>query len=140
MELSPDEIVFWRHGFLKLNATIITTWMVMAMMAVGARLITRRLSSGLNISRWQNLLEILVTGIHRQIAEIGLAEPRRHAAFLGTLFLFIAFANLCTIFPFYEPPTGSLSTTAALALCVFFAVPFYGIATGSPSARRRSIS
>ena len=30
-------------------------------------------------------------------------------------------------FPGYEPPTGSLSTTAALAICVFVAVPFYGI-------------
>jgi F-type H+-transporting ATPase subunit a len=34
---------------------------------------------------------------------------------------------LCTIIPGYEPPTGSLSTTAALALCVFVAVPFFGI-------------
>ena len=29
--------------------------------------------------------------------------------------------------PGYEPPTGSLSTTAALALCVFVAVPLFGI-------------
>lgn len=48
--------------------------------------------------------------------------------FIGTLFVFIATANLCTVFPWYEPPTGSLSTTAALALFTFFAVPFYGIA------------
>ncbi len=47
--------------------------------------------------------------------------------FLGTLFLFVAAAALCTIVPGYEPPTGSLSTTLALALCVFVAVPFYGI-------------
>ena len=36
-------------------------------------------------------------------------------------------ANLCTIIPGYEPPTGSLSTTVALALSVFVAVPFFGI-------------
>jgi F-type H+-transporting ATPase subunit a len=36
-------------------------------------------------------------------------------------------ANLFTIIPGYEPPTSSLSTTAALALCVFFAVPLFGI-------------
>ena len=34
---------------------------------------------------------------------------------------------ICTIIPGYEPPTGSLSTTAALALCVFVAVPLFGI-------------
>jgi F-type H+-transporting ATPase subunit a len=44
------------------------------------------------------------------------------------LFLFVATASLCTIFPGYEPPTGSLSTTTALALCVLVAVPLFGIA------------
>ncbi len=42
-------------------------------------------------------------------------------------FLFIAVASLCTVLPGYQPPTGSLSTTAALAVCVFVAVPFFGI-------------
>ena len=41
--------------------------------------------------------------------------------------MFIAAASLCTVIPGYQPPTGSLSTTAALALCVFVAVPFFGI-------------
>ncbi|MDA3832725.1 MAG: F0F1 ATP synthase subunit A, partial [Spirochaetales bacterium] len=43
-------------------------------------------------------------------------------------FLFIALSNLLSIFPGYKPPTGSLSTTAGLAVCVFVAVPLYGIA------------
>ena len=40
----------------------------------------------------------------------------------------MAFASLCTVIPGFEPPTSSLSTTAALAACVFVAVPFFGIA------------
>ncbi len=60
--------------------------------------------------------------------------PGKYLGFLATLFLFIAAASLCTIFPGYEPPTGSLSTTAALALCVFFAVPLYGIAESGLAA------
>ena len=79
-------------------------------------------------SRWQNLLEIVVTGIVKQIEEVGLSQPQKYLGFLGTLFLLIAAASLCTIIPGYEPPTGSLSTTTALALCVFVAVPFFGIA------------
>ena len=78
-------------------------------------------------SRWQNLLEIVVTGIEDQIEEVGLSQPRKYLGFLGTLFLFIGTASLCTVIPGYEPPTGSLSTTAALALCVFVAVPLFGI-------------
>ena len=97
------------------------------MLAAGAKLITRKLSTGLDRSPWQNLLEMVVTGIEKQIEDVGLHNPRKYIGFLGTLFLFVAAASLCTVIPGYEPPTGSLSTTAALALCVFVAVPLFGI-------------
>jgi F-type H+-transporting ATPase subunit a len=128
MHLSSDEVILWQHGFFKLNATIVTTWALMMVLALGARLITRNLASEVHISRWQSLLEIIVTAIRKQIEEVGLRQPDKYLGFLGTLFLFIAVSNLCTIFPGYEPPTGSLSTTAALSLCVFVAVPLFGIA------------
>jgi F-type H+-transporting ATPase subunit a len=127
MRLSPDEIIFWQYGFLTLNATIVFTWGLMLVLAVGARLITRRLSTDHTRSRWQNLLEIVVTAIAQQIDDVGLRPPERYIGFLGTLFLFVAAASLCTVIPGYEPPTGSLSTTAALALCVLVAVPAFGI-------------
>jgi F-type H+-transporting ATPase subunit a len=127
MRLSPDAVIFWQQGFLKLNATIVFTWGLMLVLAVGSKLITRRLSMGLERSRWQNLLEIVVTAIEKQIEEVGLRQPRKYLGFLGTLFLFVALSALCTVFPGYEPPTGSLSTTAALALCVFVAVPLFGM-------------
>ncbi len=127
MRLSPDEWVFWQHGFIKLNATIVWTWALMAVLAGGSWLITRRFSGGLKRSRWQNLVEIVVTGIEGQIAEVGLRQPHKYLAFLGTLFLFVGAASLCTILPVYEPPTGSLSTTVALALSVWVAVPYFGI-------------
>jgi F-type H+-transporting ATPase subunit a len=128
MHLTPDQMIFWQHGFLKLNGTIVFTWGPMFVLVVGSKLITRRLSTGLERSRWQNLLEIVITGIEKQIEEVGLSQPQKYIGFLGTLFLFVAAASLCTVIPGYEPPTGSLSTTAALALCVFVAVPFFGIA------------
>ncbi|NNJ11131.1 F0F1 ATP synthase subunit A [Chloroflexales bacterium ZM16-3] len=128
MRLTPDEIIFWQYGFLKLNATIVFTWAIMIALSVGAMLITRTLSTELQRSRWQNLLEIVVTSIVKQIEDVGLSQPQKYLGFLGTLFLFVAAASLCTIIPGYEPPTGSLSTTTALALCVFVAVPFFGIA------------
>ena len=128
MRLSPDEMIFWQHGFLKLNATIVFTWGLMLVLVVGSMLITRKLSLDLKRSRWQNLLEIVVTGIAKQIEEVGLSRPQEYLGFLGTLFLFVATASLCTVIPGYEPPTASLSTTTALALCVFVAVPVFGIA------------
>ncbi len=127
MRLGPDQLVFWQHGLFKLNGTIVFTWALMAVLVLGSMLITRKLSTEHRRSRWQNLLEIVVTGITQQIREVGLERPERYLAFLGTLFLFVAAAALATVVPGYEPPTGSLSTTVALALCVFVAVPLFGV-------------
>jgi F-type H+-transporting ATPase subunit a len=127
VNLTSDQQIFWQHGFVKLNGTIVTTWGMMILMAIGAKLMTRRLATEGNISRWQGSLEIIVTGIAKQIKEVGLNEPAKYLSFLGTLFLFVAICSVCIVIPGYQPPTGSLSTTAALALCVFIAVPLFGI-------------
>ena len=127
MHLSPDELIFWQHGFLRLNGTIVFTWALMAALVVGSRLVTRRLGTELKPARWQCMLEIVVTGINSQIEDVGLEQPGKYLGFLGSLFLFVALASLCTIIPGFQPPTASLSTTTALALCVLVAVPFFGI-------------
>lgn len=131
VQITPDRWVFWQSEswpWLQLNATIAFTWLVMAILAVGSWLITRRLSTGTEISRLQNLAEVLVSGIRDQIREVSQHDPGKYLPFVGTLFLYIAMSNLLSIVPWYRPPTGSLSTTAALATCVFIAVPIYGIA------------
>jgi len=127
LHLSPDALVYWRYGFLVLNGTIVTTWALMLVMTVAAKLVTRKLATEGPISRWQGMLEIVVTTIQRQIEEAGLQHPEKYLGFVGTLFLFIAVSNLCAILPGYEPPTGSLSTTSALAISVFVAVQLFGI-------------
>lgn len=127
MHLSSDESIYWQWGFFNLNLTIVTTWAVMLLMVGGAWLVTRKLNDGLEIPRWQNVLEVIVLGVKDQIEEVGLKQSRRYMPFVGTLFLFILVSNLLGVLPWYEPPTGSLSTTAALALCVFLAVPFFGV-------------
>jgi F-type H+-transporting ATPase subunit a len=99
----------------------------MFVMAAGAKLITRKLSTELKRTQWQNFLEMLITSIQTQIQEVGLKDPHKYIGFLGTLFLYVAISSICTVIPGYVPPTSSLSTTAALALCVFIAVPFFGI-------------
>jgi F-type H+-transporting ATPase subunit a len=127
MKLSPDETVFWEYGFINLNLTIVTTWAIMLVLAIVSWWITRNLKKDLQISQWQSLLEIVVITINNQIEEIGISKPAKYIGFIGTLFLFIATANLFVILPWYQAPTGSISTTTALALCVFLAVPFFGI-------------
>ena len=87
MRLGPDQLIFWQHGLFKLNGTIVFTWALMAVLVLGSMLITRKLSTEHQRSRWQNLLEIVVTGITEQIREVGLERPERYLAFLGTVFI-----------------------------------------------------
>jgi F-type H+-transporting ATPase subunit a len=130
--ISPDQVVLWQWGIFSLNATLLFTWGIMVLLVTGSFLVTRRLSSGVRISRWQNLLEIMVAGIRDQIRDISHQDPVRYLPLVGTLFVFIGISNLLAILPGYVPPTASLSTTAALAICVFVAVPLYGILATGP--------
>jgi F-type H+-transporting ATPase subunit a len=127
VELSPDATIYWQWGPIVLNATLVYTWIVMGLLVAGSWLATRRLSTEPRMSRWQNVLETIVSYIRDQIRDIAQGDPRPYVPFIGTLFLFISLSNLLGVVPFFEPPTSSLSTTAALALCVFIAVPVYGI-------------
>jgi F-type H+-transporting ATPase subunit a len=127
VKLSPDEIILWSAGPVHINLTLVTTWALIAILAFGSWMVTRKLDRPGPRSRWQNLLEMLVLTLERQIAATGLIQARRYLVFLGSLFILIATASLGTILPGYSPPTGSLSTTAALAICVFVAVPYFGI-------------
>ncbi len=127
MEISPDATVLYEWRGLQLTATVAYTWLVMAILVIGSWAITARLSEGETVSRWQVLLEVIVSTIRNQIDEVGAEDPGRYLPFIGTLFLFIATANILTIVPGYQPPTGSLSTTAALAICVLIAVPLFSI-------------
>jgi len=127
-----DTDILWRLGdsFVLVNKTILFTWIVMAVLVVGSLVVTWRLSSGPRMDRWQNLLEIVVSFLRREIRQISRQNPDPYLPFVGTLFLFIAASALVDIVPYFSSPAGSIATTAALAVCVFFAVPVFGIARG----------
>ncbi|MGD2245257.1 MAG: F0F1 ATP synthase subunit A [Candidatus Aminicenantes bacterium] len=127
MDISPDSIIIWQWGPITLNATIVFTWAVMGILVLVSWLVTRKLSVGPNFSRWQMALETVVSYIRDQIRDITHRDPDDYLPFIGTLFLFISLSNFLSFVPGYNPPTGSISTTSALAVSVFFAVPVFGI-------------
>jgi F-type H+-transporting ATPase subunit a len=127
MELTPDEIVYWSWAGLEFNATVVFTWGVNLLIAGAAWALTRGLSDETSIDRGQHILEVLVLQVRDQIRDIVQEDPRPYLPFVATLFLFISVSNALTIVPYYQPPTASLSTTVALALAVFLAVPVFGI-------------
>lgn len=127
MNITPDVIIYAQWGIANLNATIVFTWGVMLLIVGFSWSVTRRLTHSADMGQRQNLLEILVGGLLSQIREATRQEPERFMPLLGTLFIFILVSNLLSVVPGFQPPTGSLSTTTALAIIVFLAVPYYGI-------------
>ncbi len=127
-QISPDQVILFAWGFVTISATLVYTWVIMGLLLIGSMSATRNLSTERSISRWQNLLELVVGTIRSEIREIAKEDADTYFPFVGTLFLFILFSNLFTFIPGYVAPTSSLTTTAALAVLVFFAVPIYGIA------------
>ncbi len=128
MTLSPDEIAVFTIGPWTVSATIIYTWVVMVLLVGVSWFVTRGLTAGAQVGRGQNVLEAVVTFLLDQIREVTNQDPEPYLPFVGTLFLFIVTANVLAIVPGFQPPTGSLTTAGALALCVFVAVPAFGIA------------
>lgn len=127
MEITPDQIIVWQWRGLTLNATIVWTWAVMALLVAGSWVLTRGLRSDGPPSRGQHMLEATISLILAQIRDVSGRSPEPFLVFSGTLFLFILTSNVLSIVPGYHAPTSSLSTTSALAISVFVAVPVFGI-------------
>jgi len=126
-QISPDEVILWSWGFITINVTILYTWLVMAILLFISWLATRRLSSDINVSRWQHFLEVVISVVRGEIGEMTKKGADHYVPLIGTLFLFICVSNVLVIVPGFVAPTSSITTTASLALCVFVAVPYYGI-------------
>lgn len=127
MELTPDSTIVFEAWGIPVNATIVNTWIIMAVLTGISMLITRKLRPDVPPNRWRTMLEVIVQGIQSQIEEISRRPSRNLLYFVGTLFLFIATSNLMLVMPGFDPPTASLSTTAALAFSVLIAVPLFGM-------------
>jgi len=113
-------------GPLHIGTTVLTTWLLMAVLTGVAWMGTRRLSVE-SPSRLQMALEGTVLALRQAIEDSAPGHAARLLPFIGTLWLFIAAANLTGLVPGLRSPTGDLSLTVALALLVFASVHWFGI-------------
>ncbi len=125
-------------GSLAIARPVVTTWVIMAVLAGGSWLLTRRFSS--RPARLQAALELIVTGIDQQIEEVLRGNARTVLPLLGTLFLYLLAANLSGLLPGVAAPTGSIETPAALALIVFCAVHYFGVRANGTLGYLRSFA
>ncbi|TVT58675.1 MAG: F0F1 ATP synthase subunit A [Azoarcus sp. PHD] len=119
------ESIIFTIGPLAITRPVATTWAVMLGLTVLCALATRRLK--LDPGPFQTLLEGIVGTIHDAIDDTLPDYDVRLLPFIGTLWIFIALANLVGVLPGASSPTGDLSTTAALAILVFLSVHWFGI-------------
>jgi F-type H+-transporting ATPase subunit a len=126
MDSSPlASTILFHVGPVAITRPVATTWGIMLVLTLGSWLLTRRLKQ--RADRRQAVLEIVVTGILGQIEAVIRKDARPLLPLLGTLFIFLVFANLSGVLPGTEAPTAKIETPAALALIVFFSVHYFGV-------------
>jgi len=123
---SPFDLqVLFSVGPVAVTTPVAVTWALMAVLGGGSWLLTRRLR--LQPGRLQTALELLVSTLDAQIAEVIPDGGRDHLPLLGTLFLFLVVANTAGLLPGVKAPTAHLETPAALATLVFMSVHLAGV-------------
>lgn len=106
--------------------TIFVSFGLTALLSVLVIVAAKRLKTD-DLSLWQAALEALTGWIEGTVGELVEENPAPYVPLIGTLIVFIACSNLLSLVPVVRPPTADLSTTVALALVVFAAVPAFGI-------------
>ncbi|HEY3347751.1 MAG TPA: F0F1 ATP synthase subunit A [Nitrospirota bacterium] len=121
--ITPEPL--FNIGPAQITDSVITTWIVMALLSVLGYTASKRLL--LYPPKWQVLLETAIEGINSAIEEVLERDPWPFLPVIGTLWILIAMSNLLGLIPGLMSPTRDLSTTAALAVISFLAVHYYGI-------------
>ena len=131
MQITTDEIIYYQNGIFKINATILFSWIVMAILIIFSIFVKKNIKNkklnNKSISTLQVISELVIDFIEKQINSGTNIGTNIIFPFISTLFLFIIFANLISLLPFSSSPTGSLSTTVALAITTFIFAILIGI-------------
>ena len=118
--------VLLKIGPVEITGTIVYSLIVSAALVVFALLARAGMQ---RLSGWQVAAEFIVEHFEGIMQDMFGCDPRRYTPLVVSLALFVGAANLLGLLPGMHSPTGDFSTTAALAVIVFLAVPFYGIRT-----------
>jgi F-type H+-transporting ATPase subunit a len=119
--------VLFHPGPVEITSTVAYTLAASGVVVVFALLARWGLRRGPNA--WSVAAEFVVEHLEDVMRDMFGRDPRPFVPLVVTLALFVGVANLLGLFPGMKSPTADFSTTAALAVVVFLAVPVYGIRT-----------
>lgn len=119
MKTVIPQVVFQIFG-LSITETVVSTWVMMVIIILGAMLIKKFMPS---------MGEFIIEFINNIVASVMPEGTRvsKYISILGGLAVFLIFANTFSIFPLMVSPTANINTTIALAVVVFFAVHIFGV-------------
>ncbi len=123
------QVVFELFG-LPVTTTVVTTWAMILVLALVGIILGRRIQRV--PSAWQSALEWGVSAIGGMIAETTGKSRWLFLPLTATLGLFIIVANTLAVLPLVEAPTADVNTPIALALIVFFSIPYFGMQEMGP--------
>ncbi|HUX86465.1 MAG TPA: F0F1 ATP synthase subunit A [Chloroflexota bacterium] len=110
---------------LPVTSTVVTTWVIVAVLLVTAALAGRRVSY--KASRSQAVLEWGITTLRGMLAEMTGTTDDRYLPLVATVASFVLVSNLVPVIPWVEAPTADINTPIALSLIVFFSVHYFGV-------------
>ena len=128
----PSEVVIPLFGILDITGEVITMWLIIAILAILSILLGKHLKE--RPGKFQNVIETGIEYLDNSFTDnLGKKRARKYFYFLGSLFIFIIFANYSGLIPgvglskYLKAPTSSLSVTAGLGVCTFFFLQGAGI-------------
>lgn len=122
------QVLFYIFG-IPVRDTVVSTWIMMVACLTLAVVVRRR---------WPTALEMGLAFLEDLIGSLLGGYPvERYLPFLGSLAIFLVFANVFSVLPTIPLPGGTmlpivsptrdLNTPVALSIVVFFSVHYYGI-------------
>jgi len=112
-------------GPVTITGTVVTTWLITALIWLAAWLISRNLK--IEPGPLQAAVEGIVMAIEDAVREVSPQHARQILPFIGSLWIYLVIANLIGLLPGLHSPTRDLSATAALAVLVFLSTHWFGI-------------
>lgn len=107
------------------SEAVVVTWIIMAALVIFSIIITRNLKVK-NPGKAQLCLESLLTWVQNFLKQGTGSKGACYVEFLMTVFLYLAVANLISLFGF-KPPTKDLNITAGLAVTSLILIEVSGI-------------
>ena len=140
-----SEVIIPLGGIFDITGEVITMWIILTVITVLSLIVTRNLKE--RPGKFQNMVETGIEYLDNFFSGIiGKHHARKYFFFLGSLVIFIIFANYTGLIPgvgltdYIKAPTASLSVTLGLGIVTFFFLQIAGLRVGVKHYFKRFVS